>query len=49
MIHFPQFCILTKKYIEILAPFVYNVTIRVSAPKWKDFPSRKEFYDYVYC
>ena len=31
--HFHQFCILTKEIIEIIGPFVYNVNIRVSAPK----------------
>ena len=33
MCHFHQFCILTNEIIEIEAPFVYNVNIRVSTPK----------------
>ena len=40
--NFTQFCILTKINIAFGAAFVYNVTIRVSAPTWKDSPSRKE-------
>ena len=33
MCHFHQFCILTNEIIEIKPPFMYNVNIRVSAPK----------------
>ena len=33
---FTQFCNVTKETIEINAVFMYNVTIRVSEPTWKD-------------
>ena len=33
MCQFHQFCILTKEIIEIMAPFMYNVNIRVCEPK----------------
>ena len=41
--HFTQFCKVTKISIAFDASFVYNVTIRVSAPQMEGIPSRKEF------
>ena len=42
LVYFTQFCNVTKIYIEITGPFIYNVTNWVSEPKWKETPSRKE-------
>lgn len=40
--HFTQFCNVTKIYIEIAIPFIYNVTNWVFEPIWKQRASRKE-------
>ena len=45
---FTHFYIVTKISIAFRGPFVYNVTIRVSSPTWKDSPSRKELDQHVH-
>ena len=44
-----QFCTLPKKGIEISPSFVYNVPIRVSAPKWKVSLPERSLFHYVHC
>lgn len=46
---FEVFCILTKKYIAFAFPFVYNVTIRVSAPTWKEILPERSKTNHVHC
>ena len=47
--HFTQFCKVLKFSIEIPCPFMYNVTIRVSAPGWKESLPERSFINHVHC